>query len=1180
MSSVSSGSDPSARLQLGPYDLREPVGAGGMGQVWLARHRPTSTRVAVKLITGIAASNKALLSAFRNEIRAFAGLNHPSIVRILDRGELPRSVEEATGGQLHAGTPFLVMEYVAGGSLAPWCGHLGWTEIRGVLLGLLDALAHAHARGLIHRDIKPENVLLSADRREVKLTDFGLVHAVERATPGSRDRGLAGTPRYMAPEQCLGRWRDYGPWTDFYALGGLAYALTTGRPPFANITAQYELVRAHRESPPPPLKPRAPVPEGFEAWLRVMLGKDPSDRYQRASEAAAALHALSEPQPRSLQSFSGDEDDEDTVVTDPAITSGPSILVSRHPAASSLLLEDASLTDEYLIADAEARRTDGAMASVPQRWSPPGDVDDGALPPDALLGTGLGLYWLRSVPFVARHDERDELWAALRRVQDLKRPEVAVLSGPAGVGKSRLARWLCERAHEIGGADFVKASHSPGAGSPTGLGSMLARHFRTLGLRWNEVRSRLASVLAPLGVEDRGEADALAEVILPSTNTSPSEETRGVRFGSKDEVLILVARTLSRLAARRPLVVWLDDVQWGPDSVRLVEHLLGGAKRDPVPVLVIMTLDEGDLDEPSDRAQIEGLLEHALAWSITLTPLPPQDHQTLVRRLLHLDDELAIRVEERTEGNPMFAMQLVGNWVDRDVLELGERGFRLREGSDDALPDDLHAVWAGRVEAFLRGPSRSVHDGPAIELAATFGPGLTEGDWWGACDLGGLMPSLGLMEDLLDDGLARCGEEGPSQGWSFAHAMLRESLMRRAADAGRLRGHHLAAARLLGFEGGPGRSEAIARHLVSAGRSEEALGSLLSGAWELMQAGELRRAEALLAELDRELDSLGAKKKDPRRGQAMLLRLRLTAMAGDSSQFDKLSRQAERLARRHRWRDIGVYLTYEIACQHVKEGALDEAASELAMVLEWAEDSGDQVLAAQCLQGQAEVAVLRGEQAVARGLYQRCIGRYEELAEGLKAARALVALAELVARMGQAREVDVYLELGRDLFERWGSRRGLADVVRVQAVALRLSGDADAAVQAFGDALRRYRSLGSPRAAEIELELAKLLVLLQRQAEAAPYLERSVPALETSGDSTLLAAAHVARVAVAAAAGDWVAFDASVATARLLIAELAHVDRDLVALGEIARLAAESAGEHERAHAAANITLGLDDSGG
>ncbi len=901
-----------------------------MGLVWAARHRPSSSRVAIKVLTSVAASNRALLRSFRSEIRACAGLNHPSIVQILDRGEVPASLEEATGGQIRARTPYFVMEYVAGGSLGPWCGQLSWDEVRSVLLGLLDALAHAHSRGLIHRDIKPENVLLTRDRSEVKLTDFGLVHAVERATPGSRDRGLAGTPRYMAPEQCVGRWRDYGPWTDFYALGGLAYALVAGHAPFANINAQYELVMAHREAMPPRLRARVPVPEGFEVWLHTMLAKDPRDRFRRASEAAAALHRLGDAP--SLRTLSLTDQDEDAVLTDPSVSAGISIMLSAPSVRLAAAFDESTLAPGASRVAFDDRRTDSALPRVPPQWSPGISLLPGTA--DSAVGTGLGLYWLRSLAFVGREKERDDLWASLRRVQDLRRPEVLLISGTAGVGKSRLAQWVCERAHEIAGADFVKATHSPGAADASNLGTMLARHFRTRGLRWNEVRVRMGELLRPLGVMEAEEWDAVAELVHPNSDTNEVQETLGVRFDSRREMLVLIRRTLERLAQRRPLLVWLDDAHHGLESL-MFARLFADAAQTSCPILVVATVDEDTIDD-SAAEQLDLLRQTDGVREISLGPLPLEQRRLFVRQLLPLDDELAVRVEERTAGNPMFAMQLVGSWVDQGLLELGDRGFRLREAASAALPDDFMTVWTGRIESFLSGSFRSVHDAPALELAAVLGPGLRDSEFWGVCDLAGLTPKLELLDDLLDEGLARTSREGLAEGFDFVHAMLRECLVERARAAGRLRGHHLACARFLGFEGGPGRTERMARHLLAAGRGLEALGPLLSGTWELLRAGELRRAEVLLADLRRTLDALGLTPSDPRRGQALLLEARLAAREGDDARFDDTATRGLELSAEHGWDDITAYLTYEVSRRHRQLGFLDDAAEGLDAVLSWA----------------------------------------------------------------------------------------------------------------------------------------------------------------------------------------------------------------------------------------------------
>jgi serine/threonine protein kinase/tetratricopeptide (TPR) repeat protein len=1075
-------------LALGPYDLLSLVGIGGMGRVWSARHRPSGSRVAIKVLTSMAASHQGILRAFRSEIRACAGLNHPSIVRILDRGEVPRSLDLATAGQIPAGTPFFAMEYVAGGSLGPWCGQLRWPEIQAVLLGLLDALAHAHSRGLIHRDIKPENVLLTPDRTEVKLTDFGLVHGVERASRGTRDRGLVGTPRYMAPEQCVGRWRDYGPWTDFYALGGLAYALAAGHAPFAHITAQYELILAHRESPPPRLEPRVPVPDGLQDWLHVMLAKDPKDRFQRASEAAAALHRLGDAP--TLLSYP--DDDEDHVLTDPRLDGTASILLSHPSLRLSPVLGTVTQKTGSVNAAVETGRTEIPVPGVPIRWSP-GDGALGDLPDDA-AGTGLGLFWLRSLAFVGREAERDALWASLRRVQETNRSEVFLLSGPAGVGKSRLAQWLCERGHEIGGVDFVKATHGPGAADAANLGTMLARHFRTRGLRWNEVRVRMGELLQPLGVTDREDWDAVAELVHPTTDTNEAQETLGIRLESKREMLVLLRRTLVRLARRRPLVVWLDDAHHGLEPLLFARLFAEDEPPEAAPILVVATVNP-DAAGPAMAEQLGQRRRAPGVQELALGPLPPPEHHLLVRQLLPLDDDLAAQVEERTAGNPLFAVQLVGGWVDQGRLEPSERGFRLGQAEDSALPEDLMAVWADRVRAFLAGPHRSVHDAPALELAAALGPGLRDLEFWGVCDVAGLAPKLELLDDLLDDGLARGQREGSTDTFDFAHAMLRDILLKQAEDGDRLQAHHLACARFLGFEGGPGRTERMARHLLAAGRPQEALGPLFSGTWELMRAGELRRAGAALGELKTTLDRLGIEPDDERRGQALLLEVRLLAQDGDLGRFDEVSTHGLELALALGWDDTTVYLTYEVARRQRQRGRLEEAAEGLDAALAWATDRKQHDLMAQCLAEQAELALERGEVVHARGLLQRCLGVYDQQGEGLLAGQALLRLAEIASRLGEPREAEEYLDLAADLFGRWGSRVGVADVAAGRARAERARGRMDRALEHQRDAIARYRSLAAPALGAALVDLAELHLHVGDRAAAIGDLETAIAVL-------------------------------------------------------------------------------------
>ncbi|MCO4772502.1 MAG: serine/threonine protein kinase, partial [Deltaproteobacteria bacterium] len=159
-------------IALGPFVLESILGRGGMAVVWRARHQEQGDPVAVKVLTSDGARNPLFFKTFRSEARGAAGLDHPGIVSVYDHGLVDDAADEASAGTLLSGSPYLVMEIAGPGTLTRHKGRLAWPELQGVLLGLLDALAHAHARGVVHRDIKPANVLVGDDGT-VKLTDFG-----------------------------------------------------------------------------------------------------------------------------------------------------------------------------------------------------------------------------------------------------------------------------------------------------------------------------------------------------------------------------------------------------------------------------------------------------------------------------------------------------------------------------------------------------------------------------------------------------------------------------------------------------------------------------------------------------------------------------------------------------------------------------------------------------------------------------------------------------------------------------------------------------------------------------------------------------------------------------------------------------------------------------------------------
>lgn len=274
---MSEGSAPLARpgdRLAGRFELREALGAGGMGVVFLAFDLELEETVAVKLLHTEVHGYGSALGALRREVRAARAVVSPHVVRVFE---------------LHhdADATFLVMEYVDGSSLAARLashGALSYEAALRLLVQVADGLAVTHSRGLVHRDVKPGNVLLRSDGSAV-LADFGLSRG---PTTGVTGRFVAaGTPAYMPPEQALGG--ALTPAADIFAFGVMAYELLAGSLPWTALSPM-ELALSKARTPPPPLTARAPrVSTALWGVLRPCLAFDPAARLQ---DGAALLEAL------------------------------------------------------------------------------------------------------------------------------------------------------------------------------------------------------------------------------------------------------------------------------------------------------------------------------------------------------------------------------------------------------------------------------------------------------------------------------------------------------------------------------------------------------------------------------------------------------------------------------------------------------------------------------------------------------------------------------------------------------------------------------------------------------------------------------------------------------------------------------------------------------------------------
>ncbi len=274
---------------VGPYRLKEQIGEGGMGEVYLAEHELLRRPCAVKIIRPERGADESVLARFEREVQTTATLTHPNTVQVYDYGR-------ATDG-----TFFYAMEYLPGISLEQLVAREGAllpARASRFLVQLCGALSEAHTLGLIHRDIKPSNVII-CDRGGipdvVKLLDFGLVTTTSVALDTERltdDGMLVGTPEFMSPEQCGGD-EQLTLASDIYSLGALGYFLLSATSPFAGRRPM-QMLAAHLYEPPPSLATRGvDVPEEVEAVIMRCLAKAPADRYaDMASVANAFQRAL------------------------------------------------------------------------------------------------------------------------------------------------------------------------------------------------------------------------------------------------------------------------------------------------------------------------------------------------------------------------------------------------------------------------------------------------------------------------------------------------------------------------------------------------------------------------------------------------------------------------------------------------------------------------------------------------------------------------------------------------------------------------------------------------------------------------------------------------------------------------------------------------------------------------
>jgi serine/threonine-protein kinase len=296
------------------YVIERKLGSGGMADVYLAEDQELGRRVALKLLDDRHASDEQFVERFRREAQSAAGLNHPNIVSIFDRGYAE-------------GTYYIAMEFLDGRTLKELLVRNGPTPVPIAIdyaRQILGALAFAHRNGIVHRDIKPHNIIVGSDGR-LKVTDFGIARS--GASQMTEAGSIVGTAQYLSPEQARGAPVD--PRSDLYSLGIVLYEMLTGKVPFTGDTPVEIAMKHLSQVPDPPSKLRSGVPHDLDAVVMRALSKEPDQRYGSAEEMDADLARVA----RGVAVSRETEDALTQVLSGAAATSAAATMVQRPRTA-------------------------------------------------------------------------------------------------------------------------------------------------------------------------------------------------------------------------------------------------------------------------------------------------------------------------------------------------------------------------------------------------------------------------------------------------------------------------------------------------------------------------------------------------------------------------------------------------------------------------------------------------------------------------------------------------------------------------------------------------------------------------------------------------------------------------------------------------------------------------------
>ncbi len=615
---------------------------------------------------------------------------------------------------------------------------------------------------------------------------------------------------------------------------------------------------------------------------------------------------------------------------------------------------------------------------------------------------------------------------------------------------------------------------------------------------------------------------------------------------------------------RDPILI-VDDAQWATETLELVQNLLEPSFGAPFPALVILTARPEALEERSLATDtLCALAARREVKRVVVGPLAPAESAELLRHTLGLGAELSRTVELATEGVPQFAVQLVEDWVARGLLTGGDDGFALRERAQ--LPGSVGQLCSGRLDRLLQGRPRA--DTLALELAAVLGVEVDGGEWKDLCAMAGMQPPWELVDLLLDQRLAWCEGGDPRRAWGFVHVLLRNQLLERARDSGRLELQHRACGRMLARKPGPLAAERRGRHLLASGTAtdlEAALEPLHLGADARMQRGEYRYAAWLLDLRDDAMTKRGLAPDDPRWGDGWIGRIYASRMRGHFEEGRQWLARCEPFVGLPGWERISVHVDRERGLDALLRGDGLTAWQHLRSAEQKAQELWDAQLLVDCQRSLGYALRVRGDLEQAEQVFRQALHACLEAGDTVGAANCQVGLGRTWVHGSRYAEAEAVFRQGAETYAAHSMRWEQASTLNDLGDTLRGQDKLPDAERCYRQARERLLAIGAIHAVYPVANLGQMLAQQGRWAEAREILESALSIFDRQGLAPMQGTLHALLLAPVMAEGDGTGFDQHLDSARTLLEETAYVDPDVANMARLAGDVAREAGEESRA---------------